>query len=462
MRAHPGCNADRTRGIEVLIAGNLNEGAIATKAICTIWPAMAIGHKGCCVNRWCDVRVTDIGGRSLHGKVSNEPVVQMQRGSIVIRQRMVGVESRQSTELFRVFSTTLGIEGFDQVLTLDRIETEVVGKLRSKTLPMSAEVLRVGGRKRVKHRTSHGEFRQGLIVEGGTEAADPCMPATLCLTQVPCRTRGEMWIGLREIFEGTIKGTQSHRTVGLSGKNFVAIFQVGIGAAFEGLCEAQGADRDICLLISACANEDKARRRARFCDRSGEQRNEAIVESEAGAQRNVCAKDVRTANERIQREHSCIGVAGQAAVGADGVFGCKVRDQFVSEERQKPIRRSGGKLARFESWSQVATAIGIHDSSNDHGRQAAIRDKMIHNDSDLGEVPFTVKDNQKRHVWFGLMRRGYENVSFLPEDLGLHHFVFTDGQVEFLCDRHRDEGSARCKCEDYAAATERNHGRSPL
>src|SRR5215472_14230454 len=191
-------------------------------------------------------------------------------------------------------------------------------------------------------------------------------------------------------------------------------------------------------------------------------RSKAIIKPIAWTERNVCLKQVGAANEGIEREHAAVRVPGEDAVLANGILGGELRDQLVGDKREKSIRGAIGKFAALKCRSQIATAVGVDDSCDDHRWQAAVAHEVIDNDRDLGEGPLAVEYDQQRHVRLHRAWDRDEDIPLLPENLRLHDLVFTDGEVEVLGREDRTHKAYGGDTDDRTAEMKTIHEQFPL
>jgi len=74
-------------------------------------------------------------------------------------------------------------------------------------------------RKLIQHGPCERKHRQRLVTEWRTEPPDPCMPAPLRFTEIPCGSFMRSRIGLTKDFQGTIERSVSHGPMRLPGKD---------------------------------------------------------------------------------------------------------------------------------------------------------------------------------------------------------------------------------------------------
>src|SRR4051794_20940231 len=120
-------------------------------------------------------------------------------------------------------------------------------------------------------------------------------------------------------------------------KRLVVKFNVCARGAFEGFSKAHGSYGDVRFFVSPSTNENKTGTAAGFCQRSCELRNEMIIQTKAGAKRDVRLKELGPTDESVEREHPCIGVSRQDPVLPYRIFRNELGNQFVREETEESV-----------------------------------------------------------------------------------------------------------------------------
>src|SRR3954464_5789838 len=163
------------------------------------------------------------------------------------------------------------------------------------------------------------------------------MTGALSLAYIPCRTFGRRGIGLAQNFQCTIERAVTNRAMRFARKRLVVKFNVCARGAFEGFSKAHGSHGDVGFFVSSGTNENKSGTAAGSRQRSCELRNEMIIQTEAGAKRDVRLKEIGPTDESVEGEHPCIGVSRQHPVLPYWIFRNELGNQFAREETEESV-----------------------------------------------------------------------------------------------------------------------------
>jgi len=119
-------------------------------------------------------------------------------------------------------------------------------------------------------------------------------------------------------------------------------FDIGARTSLKRFRKPHRANRDVCLFVSTGTNKHKPLSGICLRQRSRESRNETIVQTIAGTQRNVGLEEFGAADKCVQREHSRIRVPRQDSILPHRIFRCNLGYEFI---RQKSKKASDGPSA---------------------------------------------------------------------------------------------------------------------
>lgn len=150
-------------------------------------------------------------------------------------------------------------------------------------------------------------------------------------------------------------------------------------------------------------------------------------------------------------------MARQNAVFSDRIFRGKFGYEFVRQKTKKAVGRPGSKLVAFKRGHQIAATVGIHNASDEHRRQAAIRSQVTDSRRNIALIPLSIEQNQQRHALHRMRWHRDKNVPLLSQNLRFQCFVLPEGQREILCERGQDGNVQEEECEEHTTARDESH-----